>query len=143
MIVGQVADIESDRLEDNSEETLNYININKTGALIEASMVCGAYINGADDSQIDIISKIGFNLGMCFQLVDDILDIEGDQDTLGKTVGSDEKNNKKTYPSVIGIDEVKKLASKLTMESKDLLKDLNLETEFLSDLFDYLLVRKY
>lgn len=143
MIVGQVADIESDKSNDNTLETLDFINLNKTGALIEASMVCGALINGASHFEIDKISKIGFNLGLCFQLIDDILDIEGDEATLGKPIGSDEKNNKKTYPDIIGMDEVKKLAEKLTIESKELLNQLNKDTCFLDDLFDYLLTRKH
>lgn len=143
MIVGQVADIESDKVDDYSIETLDYINLNKTGALIEASMVCGAMINNASEDDIKKISKIGYNLGLCFQLIDDILDIEGDVKTLGKPIGSDEKNNKRTYPNIIGSEEVKILASKLTTESKELLNQLNTDTKFLNDLFDYLLTRKY
>ncbi|MGB3366083.1 MAG: polyprenyl synthetase family protein [Acidaminobacteraceae bacterium] len=143
MIVGQVADIESDKSDDNTALTLEYINLNKTGALIEASMVCGALINGASDEDIEKISKIAFNLGLCFQLIDDILDIEGDEETLGKPVGSDEKNKKKTYPNIIGISEVKKLAFDLTIESKKLLNHIDGDTKFLDELFDYLLTRKY
>lgn len=142
MIVGQVADILTDREDDINLETLDYINLNKTGALIEASLVAGALVNGASDSEVEILSQVGFNLGICFQLIDDLLDIEGDESKLGKPIGSDAKNNKKTYPSLIEIDEVKNLAYKLTESSKSLLNLLGKETDFLSDLFDYLLVRE-
>lgn len=142
MIVGQVADILTDREDDINLETLDYINLNKTGALIEASLVAGALVNGASDNDVEILSQVGFNLGICFQLIDDLLDIEGDESKLGKPIGSDAKNNKKTYPSLIEIEEVKKLAYKLTESSKALLLSLGKDTTFLSDLFDYLLVRE-
>ena len=102
MILGQVADIKSDG-DIATKDSLDFINLNKTGELIKASMIAGAILGNATSAQIDIIEKIAVNIGLAFQIVDDILDIEGNEKDLGKPIGSDSTNNKVTYPNLIGI----------------------------------------
>jgi len=141
MIVGQIADIANE----NSEmdlETLNYINVNKTGALIEASFVAGAMLGGASDNEIGKMRTIAHNIGLSFQIIDDILDIEGDTAIIGKPAGSDAKNAKTTYPSLIGLENSREKARTLTLESLELLESMPYNTDFLRTLIEKLLSRK-
>ncbi|MEP6757002.1 MAG: polyprenyl synthetase family protein, partial [Chthonomonadales bacterium] len=109
MVGGQVVDMESED-QDISLETLKYIHANKTGALITASSIVGALLCGATDSQISALTSYGQSIGLAFQIADDILDIVGDQEKIGKPVGSDEGNNKATYPKFFGLDESRRMA---------------------------------
>lgn len=141
MIVGQIADIANE----NSSmdiDTLNYINDNKTGALIEAAFVAGAIIGGATDDETRKMRKVAQNIGLSFQIIDDILDIEGDTEIIGKPAGSDAKNEKTTYPSLIGLQESKEHAVHLTNEAIDILRELPYNTDFLEELVNELLSRK-
>lgn len=118
MIGGQVVDVQSEgKLIE--KEKLDYIHKNKTAAMIVACMRCGAYLAGADERQLKAVSEYGENIGLAFQIVDDILDIEGNEETLGKKIGSDIENMKSTYPSLIGMEESKKIAKKLIENSKE------------------------
>ncbi|WP_425448591.1 polyprenyl synthetase family protein [Dethiothermospora halolimnae] len=103
MIGGQVVDIES---EDSGidQRALDFIHNNKTSALIEASIVSGAIIGGANDDEINLLRDYGKSIGLGFQIRDDILDKIGDMDKLGKDIGSDEDNHKATYVSLYGMD---------------------------------------
>lgn len=104
MLVGQVVDVIS---EDKpvDEKTLMYIHDNKTGGLIKAALMAGALVGGANEQQVKIFEKIGYNMGIAFQIKDDILDVTSTTDVLGKPVFSDEKNNKTTYVTMFGLEK--------------------------------------
>lgn len=107
MIKGQALDIKAEGKNINEKELFN-IYENKTGKLILASMKAGAIIGGASQEQLEIIEDTAYKLGIAFQIQDDILDIEGDQEKIGKPINSDLKNNKSTYVSIYGIEKAKK-----------------------------------
>ncbi|MGN0241364.1 MAG: polyprenyl synthetase family protein [Candidatus Weimeria sp.] len=118
MAGGQSLDVESDKdKRDVTEDELEYIYENKTSALLEAAMMAGAALGGADENELELIRKAGSALGKAFQIRDDILDITGDEKTLGKSVGQDEKNQKSTYASIHGIEESEKTVKSLTDEA--------------------------
>lgn len=141
MIGGQVADVEltGSRL---SEEQLTYIYENKTGALIEASMLIGAILAGAKDEELEKVFRIASNVGMAFQIQDDILDETATFEELGKPVHSDEKNEKVTYVTIHGIDESKKVVERLSKEACSLLETIDGDCTFLKELILYLIHRK-
>jgi len=101
MVGGQTADVLSENC-DSSEEVVRFIHSRKTAALISAPIVAGAVLAGASNSDLETLSIFGQRIGLAFQIIDDLLEIEGDARTLGKSVGSDTKNNKVTYPGVVG-----------------------------------------
>lgn len=121
MIIGQVVDIESEGKQIDLD-TLRFIHSHKTGALIEASVVCGGMIGGASEAQLDALSAYGKKIGIAFQIADDILDVAGDSDKLGKTVGSDLRKDKATYPSIFGLDGSRELAQAAVEEAVDSLR---------------------
>lgn len=141
MIGGQVVDIQSEN-KLISKDKLDYIHNNKTAAIIIGCMRAGAIIGDAAPDELERITKYAKNIGLSFQIMDDILDIVGDESKLGKNVGSDIQNNKSTYPSLLGLDESKNIALKLIQEAKDSIKVIGKETEFLSDLADYIIDRE-
>ncbi len=112
MVGGQVKDIKSEGVKVDLS-TVEFIHKHKTGALITASVVSGAMLCDTDSSQILEITSYGNNIGLAFQVADDILDIEGDSNLLGKKAGADRQRNKTTYPSVIGLEESRKLQQEL------------------------------
>jgi len=142
MIGGQVVDLESEG-KDIDKETLEFIHLTKTSAMIEAAIMAGALIGGAEENQYKALINYGRNIGLAFQIVDDILDVIGDEVKLGKKVGSDIDNKKSTYPSLYGIDESKKIASKLLDKSLISLELFDEKAEFLRCLVDFLRVREY
>ena len=107
MIGGQVADIESEgkAAEDITMDTIRFIHENKTAAMIESSLMIGASLAGAGEDDIAVMEKIGSDVGLAFQIRDDILDVTGEDEALGKPVGSDEKNGKTTYVSLVGLEK--------------------------------------
>jgi geranylgeranyl diphosphate synthase, type II len=107
LVGGQVLDLESEGKLDISAETLTFIHTHKTGALLEASVVCGAIIAGAGDTEIAKLSKYAQNIGLAFQIIDDILDITATDEQLGKTAGKDLRAQKATYPSLWGLERSK------------------------------------
>jgi geranylgeranyl diphosphate synthase type II len=109
MVGGQVVDIESEG-KDISAETLQYIHAHKTGALLTASVLAGAILCGADAVQQQALERYGRSIGLAFQIADDILDIVGDQEKIGKPVGSDEGKDKATYPKLYGLEESRRRA---------------------------------
>lgn len=109
MVGGQVVDIESEGKE-ISAETLEYIHAHKTGALLTASVLAGAILCGADSAQQQALERYGRSIGLAFQIADDILDIVGDQEKIGKPVGSDEGKDKATYPKLYGLEESRRRA---------------------------------
>ncbi len=143
MIGGQTADVEAEQSgADGSKALLNYIHSNKTGALILASMLGGAILGGADNEAQGIVASIATKLGLAFQIRDDILDIEGSEEVLGKPIGSDEKNKKLTYVSVYGIEKARRDVEELTSEAHQLLDELPGNKTFLHALFDELTSRE-
>jgi len=140
MIGGQVADIESEGKK-VSGEILDYIHLNKTAALIKASVLVGAVIGQCSEGEFEKLEHFGENLGLAFQIKDDILDVTGTEEVLGKPIGSDEKNNKSTYVYLYGLEEAKIKLETLTNESLDILNEINGETKFLEELTVYLSLR--
>jgi geranylgeranyl diphosphate synthase type II len=112
MVGGQVVDVQSEGKE-VGEETLNYIHTHKTAAMIVTSIRAGAIISGAGESEIAALSDYGRHIGLAFQIADDILDVEGNQETLGKDIGSDRERGKVTFPALFGMEESRKKARDL------------------------------
>lgn len=140
MIGGQVIDLESEGSAIPLETLLKMYSL-KTGALIKASAVIGCVLAGADETFINAAQVYAENIGLCFQIVDDILDLEGDEATLGKPVGIDERNCKSTYVTLIGLDEAKQKAACLSQAAKDSLKVFGSDALPLAELAGMLLNR--
>ncbi len=121
MVGGQCLDVEAEEKGiELSEEQIRFVYENKTAALLQASLMCGAYL-AKDEDAAAVLEKAGYDLGIAFQLQDDILDIESTTQELGKPVGSDERNGKKTYVSFLGIDTAKKEQERLSGEAVELI----------------------
>lgn len=142
MIGGQIVDLESEN-KSISEDVLNYIHLNKTAALITAPLKVGSIIGGGSEEDIKTMEKVGLNLGLAFQIKDDILDIIGDENKLGKTVGKDIENHKSTYPALFGLENSIKKVEELTKNVNSLLKPYGDKASFLLDLNNYLLQREF
>ncbi len=141
MIGGQVVDISSENVE-ISGDILKYIHTHKTGALFKASIKTGAILALASDEQINALTRYAHFLGLGFQITDDILDIEGETGKLGKTVGSDQKKKKATYPSLFGLQEAKQMAREAVAESLIALENFDERADFLREMARYLLERE-
>jgi len=128
MLGGQVVDILSEN-QNISPETLYYIHHHKTGALIKGSLKAGAIIGGGNQEQIESLLCYGENLGLAFQITDDLLDIYGDVKKTGKPVGSDDKNQKATFPSIFGIEKSKIMAFEAIEEACKALNSFGSEAE--------------
>ena len=142
MIGGQMVDLMMENKTDTELDTLLFIHKHKTAALIEAALMIGAIMAGADDEEIEKIEKVGDNTGLAFQIRDDILDIIGDSIKLGKSVGSDEKNDKTTYVKIKGLEESQKDLESLSKEARDIVIGIAGKETFLSDLIEYLVNRE-
>jgi farnesyl diphosphate synthase len=141
MVGGQVVDIESEG-KVISAEMLDYIHLRKTAALIRASLRVGALLVGGSAAQVDAISRAGQSLGLAFQIVDDILDVEGNLAELGKSAGSDERKQKATYPALHGLPTSKRRARELIDETKRMLEPLGPPADPIRALADYVLERR-
>lgn len=139
MLGGQGVDVENDG-RPLSKEMLDFIYENKTSALIEASLMIGAVLAGEEN--LTEIQQIGSNIGIAFQIQDDILDVTSSQEELGKPVGSDEKNHKTTYVTLEGIEKAGEEVNRLTEQAVELLYQLPGEKEFLKEVFLYLCTRR-
>ncbi len=142
LVGGQVVDLESEGKSDISIETLIYIHNHKTGALFQSSVVCGAILAGATAVEIDKLSKFAQNIGLAFQIIDDILDITATQAELGKTAGKDLEAQKATYPKLWGLEESRRQADKLVSEAKTILAEFGDRARPLQALADYITDRK-
>lgn len=142
MIGGQVVDVESENKQIEKEK-LDYIHMNKTAAMMVGCMRAGATIGGANSEQMEEITKYAKNIGLSFQIVDDILDIVGDEAKLGKKVGSDIENHKSTYPSLLGLDKSKEIAHNFIDEAKKSIEKLSDDVDFLKGLAEYIIDREY
>lgn len=118
LVGGQVVDLECERKSDVSEETLTYIHTHKTGALLEACVVCGAVLASAPEADLQRLSRYARNIGLAFQIADDILDITATSEELGKTAGKDIEAQKATYPAIWGLEKSKEQAEKLIADAK-------------------------
>ena len=141
MLGGQSVDVENDG-KPMSRQMLDYIYENKTSALIEASMMTGAILGGASAEEIAAVEKAAKNVGLAFQIQDDILDVTSTKEELGKPIHSDEKNNKTTYVTLMGIEKASQQVKELSAEAVELLEGLNKKNEFLFTLVKELVGRR-
>ncbi len=143
MIGGQTADIEAEKQTGPlSTEQLLFIHEHKTAALIQASMMVGAVLAGAKETELAAIEKCAYNIGIAFQIQDDILDIIGDSAELGKQVGSDAQNHKQTYVTINGLEKSNADVEELSQEALLILTGLGKENDFLEELVTNLVHRR-
>lgn len=142
MIGGQIIDIENEKRNVVDEENLHTMYLLKTGKLIKTSCVMGCIAAGADDEKIKYAEKYAECLGMAFQVIDDILDVTGNEQLLGKPVGSDAEENKTTFVTIFGIEKAREEAEKYTKQAMDILDKFD-NNEFLKELTEYMLNRNY
>lgn len=141
MIGGQVADIESENKVIGIDE-LDFIHLHKTAAMLEASVHAGCIIAGAQPATQGRLISYSHRIGLAFQIVDDILDIEGSESSLGKPIGSDQRNHKSTFVSLYGLEASKLKVAELEEEAVNLLKPIGDKTLFLQELAHYICQRK-
>ena len=141
MLGGQVVDVESEG-QPLEREKLDFIYDLKTGALIEASMLIGAVLAGASEKEQQVILRVAKDVGLAFQIQDDILDVTSDMETLGKPIGSDEKNHKTTYVTIRGLAQAQKDVEKISERALEGVASLSEENVFLNELIRYLIHRK-
>ena len=141
MIQGQMIDIASEgsRLTLADLQSMHRL---KTGALIEASLSSGAVIGGLDANRIKMLEIYAQNIGLAFQVTDDILNVEGDPEMMGKAVGTDKLRNKSTYPSLLGLQESKKFAKQLVKNALKAIESFDHRAEPLRAIANYIIARK-
>lgn len=142
MVAGQLMDMEAEDKQVAIEELEN-IHLLKTGMLLTYALEIGAYLAGASTEIISKITELGKYVGLIFQIQDDILDVIGDQELLGKTVGSDMENNKTTYPSLLGLDGAIEHKNRYVKKAKGIIESVHLKETELDLIIDYLSNRKY
>ncbi|TET39910.1 MAG: polyprenyl synthetase family protein [Dehalococcoidia bacterium] len=142
LIGGQVVDIQSEGKEIDLPR-LEYIHTHKTGALIAISLKVGAMLMDAQEEEIEALFQYGKLIGLAFQIVDDILNVEGDEVQLGKPVGSDLRQKKATYPALFGIEESRQKARRLIEEAKKELEIFGEKGEILRLLADFIVERTF
>lgn len=142
MIQGQMLDISSEgqRLSHYELEAMHRL---KTGALIEASLHSGALIGGGNHEQIEALEQYAKNIGLAFQVADDILNVEGDPEQMGKAVGTDQLRDKSTYPSVLGLEESKKFAKKLVSKALHAIELFDNRSDPLRAIATYIIERRH
>ena len=140
MVGGQVIDMQSENKKIDIQ-TLKQMHAAKTGALFCAAIRSGAILAGADEKQLANLTEYARQFGLAFQITDDILDVVGDEKTIGKPVGSDEKNHKSTYVTLGSLESAKALAQEAVDKAKASLVDFGENAEFLRALVDYLITR--
>lgn len=140
MVGGQVIDLESENLKLGVPELRN-LHAKKTGALIRASVRVGAMTAGASAAQTEALTRYGEAIGLAFQIADDILDVVGDQEAIGKPVGSDASNNKSTYPAAVGLDGARKLAADAVADAVAALEVFGPEADTFRALARYIIER--
>ena len=141
MVGGQVVDIQSEGKEVDPS-IVQFIHTRKTAALISASVVSGAILVDAAEDQVKALTSYGQNIGLAFQVSDDILDIEGDSRELGKNVGSDTRQEKITYPAVVGLNRSKEIQKELVERAIESLAPFDQRAEPLRHIAKYIIVRK-
>ncbi len=141
MVGGQAQDVLSENTEPDAE-TLTFIHSHKTAALIAASVKMGAILAGCGRRKLDAISRYGEKIGLAFQIVDDVLNVEGTARELGKPVGSDRKKRKVTFPALFGIETAKEQAASYAREAIEGLGVFSSEADPLREIARYLIVRR-
>ena len=143
MIGGQTADIEAEDLGDQvTTEHLMFIHAHKTSALIEAAMMTGAILAGASQEEIAQIEKAAYEIGIAFQIQDDILDVTSTLEMLGKPIGSDAKNHKTTYVTLKGLEESRKEQQELSLHAIETIRSIGYSNDFLMELVTSLITRE-
>lgn len=141
MIGGQCADIEAESARSLTQEALVFIHENKTAALIQAAMMIGAILAGADRKAVEAMERAAYLIGIAFQIKDDILDVTSSQEVLGKPVGSDERNHKLTFVSLHGLEKAEEEVEKMSREALAILSSFQRRNEFLEELVAFLITR--
>jgi geranylgeranyl diphosphate synthase type II len=141
MVGGQAVDIQWEGRSADLE-VVRFMHTHKTGAMITASVASGAILAGADESQSRAITSYGEKIGLAFQISDDILDIEGDSETMGKRAGADEEKGKMTYPAVLGLDRSKRIQGELVQGATQELREFDGRAEPLRRIARYIIERK-
>lgn len=134
MIGGQCGDLEAEAALDVSREMLTFIHENKTAALLQAAFMIGAVLAGADEDEVGRMEQAAYDIGIAFQIQDDILDVTSSTEILGKPVGSDEKNNKLTYVSMHGLEKSREEVLRLSEEALEILGSFDRKNPFLEEL---------
>jgi len=143
MIGGQTADIEAEDLGDQvTTEHLMFIHAHKTSALIEAAMMTGAILAGASQEETVQIEKAAYEIGIAFQIQDDILDVTSTLEMLGKPIGSDAKNHKTTYVTLKGLEESRKEQQELSLHAIETIRNIGYSNDFLMELVTSLITRE-
>lgn len=143
MIGGQTADIEAEDLGDQvTTEHLMFIHAHKTSALIETAMMTGAILAGASQEEIAQIEKAAYEIGIAFQIQDDILDVTSTLEMLGKPIGSDAKNHKTTYVTLKGLEESRKEQQELSLHAIETIRNIGYSNDFLMELVTSLITRE-
>ncbi len=136
MVAGQVADVENeDKL--CSAEMLDYIHDNKTAAFIRACVLAGGYFAGGGRERMEALRSYGNDLGLAFQIMDDVQDVIGDAAKMGKSTGKDARDNKNTYPSIYGLEASKEKCLQLIKRARDIMARYYDEAEVFNDILDY------
>jgi len=143
LVGGQVVDLDSEGNPDVTLETLDFIHRHKTGALLEACVVSGAILAGAAADDLQRLTQYAQNIGLAFQIVDDVLDVTATQEQLGKTAGKDLQAQKATYPSIWGIEESKRQANQLIDEAKAALSPYGEAALPLQSIADFITARNH
>lgn len=141
MVGGQVVDIQSEG-KDVDMTMLEFIHSHKTGALIAASVTSGVILAGGSENDIKAISRYGKNIGLAFQIADDILNVIGDPELLGKNVGSDKDKHKVTYPAIVGLEKSKEIQKKLVKNAISSLEHFDSKADPLREIARYIIERK-
>lgn len=141
MVAGQTVDVfyAGEKI---SGQKLKYMHKNKTGKLIIAAVRCGAILCNASQEHLNNLTRYAENIGMAFQITDDILDVVSSSEDIGKTAGKDSLQNKNTYPSMFGIEKSAKIAKEKVIEAIDIVKSMKINDEWLVKIANFLLLRK-
>lgn len=142
MVGGQAFDLSLEGKEDVTLEMLKNLHRRKTGALISASVICGARIGGATEAEVGALKSYGLKVGLAFQIKDDILDVVGNQEELGKTVGKDRAALKRTFPDILGLEGAQKLQEKVIEEALQEISSFDQRAIPLREIAKYCIERK-
>lgn len=142
MVGGQAVDLASENLQPDLA-TVQYMHAMKTGALITASVQSGAILAGGDAEQVRQLVRYGRRIGLAFQIADDLLDLEGDFDALGKTVGADQVRGKMTYPAVVGPAQARSMGQELVDQAAEIAESLGPQAAPLAELARYIMARTH
>jgi len=142
LIAGQVEDLQAEGREIDMDDLL-YIHINKTGRLFKACIRASATWVGADERQLWLLTRYAECLGLVYQITDDILDVEGDSQRLGKAVGSDERKHKSTFASIYGVERARQIAAEKAREGIEAVRHLGDPARFLVQIMNFVLTREF